>query len=76
MAEVSLLSLRIQIINSNLFKNGRKTNQLMSSLAVMTKMTKNYPVMQVLGYQGIDTLSNKLITENTNLNFFPKEEIE
>ena len=42
----------------------------------MTKMTKNYPVMQVLGYQGIDTHSNKLITENTNLNFFPKEDID
>ena len=37
----------------------------------MSKMSSSYPVMQILGYQRIDELSNQLVNEDIPLSFYP-----
>ena len=37
----------------------------------MTKMSKNYPVMQILGYRGIDRYSSQLIRNQEEFTLYP-----
>ena len=38
----------------------------------MSKMSKNYPVMQILGYRRIEEYSNQLVNEPQSLTMYPR----
>ena len=39
---------------------------------MMSQMSTNYPVMQILGYQKIDPKENLLVSEQDSLTFYPR----
>ena len=40
---------------------------------MMGKMSKDFPLLEVLGYKKLDAQTNKLVNEKRSLTFYPKQ---